>query len=117
VVVLSMFCLVSVWVITIPVALIFRMPLHLRKMVSGVRTKKINKVFKEVDAYMGCRYAVGYFICIAMYLIMTCSVLIFSIFYPQSYVIGWAFNIVLIYIFDLVRRTSTSCSSSANQAS
>jgi hypothetical protein len=32
------------------VALIFRMPIHLRRMISGVKTKKINKAFKEVDA-------------------------------------------------------------------
>ena len=88
--------------ITIKVALIFRMPLHLRTLVAGVRTKKINKVFREVDAHMGCRYAIGYFICLTMYVVMTLTVLIFNIFYPQDYVIGWAFNIVLLYMFDLV---------------
>ena len=51
---------------------------------------------------MGCRYAVGYFICLFFYALMTVMVLVFNAFYPHDYVIGWAFNVVLIYIFDLV---------------
>ena len=93
---------IAVWVITIPVALIFRMPLHLRMMVTGVRSKKVNKAFAEVDAHMGCRYAIGYFIILSTAAFMTVMVLIFNTFYPQSYVIGWALTLVLIYIFDLV---------------
>ena len=102
VVALSVFLLPAVWVITIPVALIFRMPVSLRGMVAGVKTKKINKAFKEVDVHMGCRYAIGYFICLTMYFVMTVCVLVFNIFYPQEYVMGWAFNIILLYLFDLI---------------
>jgi hypothetical protein len=102
VVVLSSILLVVVWIITIPVALIMRMPHHLRMMVAGVRTKKINKAFKTIDQHMGWRYSVGYFICLTTYVIMTLLVLIFNIFYPRDYVMGWFFNIILIYIFDLI---------------
>ena len=73
---------ILVWVIMIPVALIFRMPMSLRRLVSGVRTKKINKVFKHIDAQMGCRYAIGYFFCLGSYLLMTLVVLAFNLFYP-----------------------------------
>jgi len=99
---LSVFLLPSVWIITIPVALIFRMPLELRRMIAGVKTKKVNKAFKELDAKMGCRYAIGYFICLTMYFLMTVCVIIFNIFYPHDYVMGWAFNIILLYLFDLI---------------
>ena len=92
----------AVWVITIPVALIFRMPLSLRCMIIGVRSKKLNKAFAEVDQHMGCRYAIGYFICLSAASLMTLMVLLLNTFYPQSYVMGWAITIVLIYIFDLV---------------
>lgn len=78
------------------------MPLHLRKLVSGVKTKKINKAFKEIDKHMGCRYAIGYFICLSSFFVMTILVIVFNLFYPRDYVLGWAFNIILIYIFDLV---------------
>jgi len=88
-------------IIGIPVALIFRMPMDLRRLLAGVRTKKINKVFKEIDAQMGCRYSVGYFFVLTMYFAMTIVVLIFNIFYPQDYVIGWAFNIIVLYLLDL----------------
>jgi hypothetical protein len=91
-----------VWVITIPVALILRMPLHLRQLMAGVRTKKINKAFQVVDQHMGWRYAVGYFICLTMFFIMTLVVLVFNIFYPRDYVMGWFFNVLLVYIFDLL---------------
>ena len=94
--------IVLVWVITIPVALIFRMPLHLRRMIAGVRTKKINKAFQMIDQHMGWRYAVGYFICLSMFFIMTVVVLVFNIFYPRDYVMGWFFNIILIYLFDMI---------------
>jgi hypothetical protein len=78
------------------------MPLHLRRLIQGVKTKKINKVFKEVDSHMGCRYAVGYFICLTMYSIMTLVVLIFSIFYPRDYILGWMFNIIVLFLLDLI---------------
>jgi len=91
-----------VWVVTIPVALIFRMPLGLRRLVAGVRTKKINKAFRVIDAQMGWRYAIGYFFCLGSYFLMTLVVLAFNIFYPQDYVIGWAFFIIVLYIFDLI---------------
>lgn len=78
------------------------MPLYLRKLVSGVKTKKINKAFKEIDKHMGCRYAIGYFICLSSFFVMTILVIVFNLFYPRDYVLGWAFNIILIYIFDLV---------------
>lgn len=75
--------------------------MHLRKMVAGVRTKKINKAFREVDKHMGCRYAIGYFICLLTFFIMTVVVIVFNLFYPREYVLGWAFNIILLYVFDL----------------
>ena len=99
---LAVALIVIVWIITIPVALIFRMPLRLRMMVSGVRTKKLNKAFQMVDQHMGWRYAIGYFICLSMFFTMTVLVLVFNIFYPHDYVMGWFFNIILIYIFDLI---------------
>jgi len=43
--VLAISLIILVWIVTIPVALIFRMPLHLRNLVAGVRTKKVNKAF------------------------------------------------------------------------
>ncbi len=69
---------------------------------AGVRTKKINKAFQVVDQHMGWRYAVGYFICLTMFFIMTLVVLVFNIFYPRDYVMGWFFNVLLVYIFDLL---------------
>src|SRR5690606_30443375 len=59
------------------------------------------KAFKEVDKLKGMRYAIGYFICYSMYLIMSVLVIAFNIFYPRDYVLGWAFNIVLLYVLDL----------------
>ena len=55
-----------------------------------------------VDAHMGWRYAAGYFICLTMFFVMTVVVLVFNIFYPHDYVMGWFFNIILIYVFDMV---------------
>jgi hypothetical protein len=78
------------------------MPLHLRQLIAGVRTKKVNKAFQEIDKHMGWRYAVGYFICLTMYFIMTVFVLVFNLFYPHEYVMGWFFNIVLLYLMDLI---------------
>jgi hypothetical protein len=51
---------------------------------------------------MGCRYSIGYFISLTMYLVMTVCVIIFNIFYPHDYVMGWAFNIIILYLFDLI---------------
>ena len=78
------------------------MPLELRRKIAGVRTKKLNKAFKELDKYMGCRYSIGYAICLASFLFMTIIVLVFNIFYPHDYVMGWAFNIILLYLLDLI---------------
>ena len=39
----------GIWVITIPVALIMRMPMSIRKQIEGLKTKKINKAFIELD--------------------------------------------------------------------
>ena len=50
---------------------------------------------------MGYRYAIGYFICLKTYFIMSAFVIVFNIFYPHRYVIGWAFVIILLYILDL----------------
>lgn len=33
---------------------------------------------------------------------MTAFILVFNMFYPHDYVMGWTFNIILIYVFDLV---------------
>ena len=70
------------WIIGIPVALILRMQMELRRHMAGVRTKKINKAFREVDALMGWRYAFGYFICFSVFVIMTLAVLVLNTFYP-----------------------------------
>jgi len=51
---------------------------------------------------MGCRYAIGYFIVLSMYFIMTVVVLIFNTFYPNDYVIGWMFNIIVLFLLDLI---------------
>lgn len=78
------------------------MPMHLREQIAGVRAKKVNKAFKEIDKQMGNRYAIGYFICLTTYFMMTVMVIVFNLFYPHDYVMGWAFNILLLYIFDLI---------------
>ena len=51
---------------------------------------------------MGCRYAIGYAICLSMYAAMTAAVLILNTFYPQDYVLGWAFNLIVLYLLDLI---------------
>ena len=89
-------------IIAIPVALILRMPMELRRHLAGVRTKKINKAFRELDAQMGCRYSIGYTICLTVYAAMTAAVLILNTFYPQDYVLGWAFNLIVLYLLDLI---------------
>ena len=78
------------------------MPLSLRRMIAGVKTKKLNKAFMVVDSHMGWKYAIGYFFCLTMFIIMTFVVLVFNTFYPQDYVIGWAFNIILLYLLDMI---------------
>eukprot|EP00347_Sterkiella_histriomuscorum_P002038 403369714 len=94
--------LMGAWIIGIPVALIFRMPLSIRKQVQGVRTKKINVVFREIDAQMSCRYAIGYFICFSFYLLMTVVVTFFTYLYPSDYCIQWFQLIFIVYILDLL---------------
>ena len=101
----SCFCIFAVWVITIPVALIFRMPMEVRRKIAGVRSKKINKAFAEVDALMGMRHATGYFICLLMYFVMTVVVLVFNTFYPSAYMMNWAINLILIILLDLIAFT------------
>ena len=98
----SVFCIFAVWVITIPVALIFRMPMDLRRKIAGVKSKKINKAFVEVEALMGMRHATGYFICYSIYLVMTAVVGIFNTFYPSAYMMNWAINLILIILIDLI---------------
>ena len=75
--------------------------MELRKQISGVRTKKINKAFAELDAHMGWRYAIGYFFCLLTYFAMTLCVIIFNLFYPHDYIMGWIMNIVVLYLFDM----------------
>ena len=101
----SIFCIVAVWIITIPVALIFRMPMKIRRKIAGVKTKKINKAFGEVDALMGNRHATGYFVCYLMYLVMSIVVGIFNAFYPADYKMNWVMNFILIIILDLLAFT------------
>jgi hypothetical protein len=78
------------------------MPHRYRKFLQGVRTKKLNKVFPELDALMSSRYAFGYFICLATYLLMTVVVLFFNLFYPFDYVSQWALNFVALELLDLI---------------
>ena len=98
----SVFCIFAVWIITIPVALIFRMPMEIRRKIAGVKSKKLNKAFKEIDALMGARHAYGYFVCYLMYLLMTLFVGVFNAFYPSEYKMTWVINLVLIILFDLL---------------
>ena len=72
----------GIWIITIPVGLVFRMPLSIRKQIEGIKSKKINKAFIELDKQMGCRYAIGYFICYSSYILMSIVVILFTYFYP-----------------------------------
>ena len=67
-----------------------------------MRTKKLNKVFPELDTLMSSRYAFGYFICLATYLLMTVVVLFFNLFYPFDYVSQWALNFVALELLDLI---------------
>jgi hypothetical protein len=99
---LSLLLTPAVWIFTIPVGLIFRMPHRYRKFLQGVRTKKLNKVFPELDALMSTRYALGYFICLTTYLLTTVVVLFFNLFYPFDYVSQWALNYVALQLLDLI---------------
>jgi uncharacterized membrane protein YqjE len=94
--------LIIAWVIGIPVALIFRMPYSVRRQIEGVKAKKVNIAFVELDKQMGCRYAVGYFICLSFYLFMTLLVLFFNYFYPQEYCMQWLTVLFMMYILDLL---------------
>ena len=101
----SIITLMIPWVICVPVALVMRMPMSLRKQIEGIKTKKINKVFKEIDRQMGIRYAIGYFVCYTSYLVMSVLVLFFNYFYPSDYCMNWLFLMVVIYFLDLVAFT------------
>eukprot|EP00347_Sterkiella_histriomuscorum_P014233 403361664 len=93
------------WFICVPVALIFRMPHSIRRQVEGIKTKKINKAFKEIDKQMGLRYAIGYFICYFFYAVMTVLVTFFNYVYPSDYCMSWFFLLVVIYFLDLIAFT------------
>ena len=90
------------WIIGIPVALIFRMPMSIRKQIQGVKAKKVNIAFMEIDKQMGWRYAIGYFVCLTFYLFMTVQVLFFTYFYPQSYCMTWFLVLIVMYVLDLL---------------
>ena len=92
----------GIWPITFIVALIFRIPLSDRKMIEGVKTKKLNKAFAEVDRQMGCRHAIGYCICLTIFTVMTLLVLFFNYVYPHDYTMSWLMILCLIYFLDLL---------------
>ncbi|CDW88093.1 neurohypophysial n-terminal domain containing protein [Stylonychia lemnae] len=94
--------LIGAWIICLPVALIFRMPMAFRRELEGIRSKKINKVFKEIDKQMGCRYALGYFICYTFYVIMSIIVLFFNYIYPTDYCMGWMMILVALFFLDMI---------------
>ncbi|CDW71957.1 neurohypophysial n-terminal domain containing protein [Stylonychia lemnae] len=94
--------LIAAWIICLPVALVFRMPMTLRRELEGVRAKKINKVFKEIDQLMGCRYALGYFISFTCFVIMTIIVIFFNYIYPTDYCMGWMMILVALYFLDMI---------------
>ncbi|CDW84379.1 neurohypophysial n-terminal domain containing protein [Stylonychia lemnae] len=88
-------------IICVPVALIFRVPMSYRRTLEGVKTKKINQAFKEIDKQMGTRYAIGYFISFSVYLLMTVVVIFFNYFYPQDYCMSWLFQMVILFFVDI----------------
>ena len=94
--------LILPWVICIPVALIFRMPISYRKKLEGVKTRKLNQAFKEIDSLMSTRYTIGYFICFSTYIMMTITVLFFNYIYPSDYCLKWLYQLVVIYFLDLI---------------
>jgi len=78
------------------------MPMKFRRYLQGVKTRKLNKAFPEVDALMSWRYAFGYFVCLSTFLLMTVVTLFFNLFYPQYYVLQWALNLVVLELLDLI---------------
>lgn len=76
------------------------MPISVRRLVEGIKTKKINKAFAEAEKQMGCRYAVGYFICLLSFCISSGMVIFFSYLYPSDYVMSWFITIGLMYFLD-----------------
>jgi len=93
------------WPLGIIVALIFRMPMDSRRLIEGVRMKKLNKAFRAVDETMGMRYSLGYFVSLLVYSMMTCVVLFFNFFYPGWYVMHWIYCLVLLYLLDMLAYT------------
>ncbi|CDW75719.1 neurohypophysial n-terminal domain containing protein [Stylonychia lemnae] len=93
---------IAPWIIAIPVALILRIPMSLRRQIEGVKTRMINKAFDEIDKQMGCRYAVGYFICYFFYFAMTAFVIFFNYLYPAQFCMDWLFIIIVTYFLDIV---------------
>ena len=81
------------------------MPMKIRRKIAGVKTKKINKAFKEVDAHMGMRHATGYFVCYGFYILMTLVMGCFNAFYPADYKLNMVINYILILLLDLLAFT------------
>ncbi|CDW84369.1 neurohypophysial n-terminal domain containing protein [Stylonychia lemnae] len=98
----AIFTLVIPWIICVPVALIFRMPLSVRRQLEGVKTRKINMAFIELDQQMSARYAIGYFICYTIYILMTLIVIFFNYVYPSDYCLKWFYQLIVIYFLDLI---------------
>ncbi|CDW88931.1 neurohypophysial n-terminal domain containing protein [Stylonychia lemnae] len=90
------------WVLAFPVALIFRMPMEIRRQIEGVRAKKLNKIFQDLDNQMGCRYAIGYFISFSFYIMMTIFVIFFNYVYPTDYCMNWFIMVFIVLIMDML---------------
>jgi hypothetical protein len=86
------------------------MPLKYRRKVEGITTKKLNKVFFEAEKRMGCRYAIGYFICLTYYFIMSSIVLFFNYFYPSDYIMSWLLIVLMSMGIDMIGITTFTAS-------
>ncbi|CDW89849.1 neurohypophysial n-terminal domain containing protein [Stylonychia lemnae] len=90
------------WILAFPVALIFRMPMDVRRQIQGVRAKKLNKVFQNLENQMGCRYAIGYSISFTFFIMMTILVIFLNYVYPTDYCMNWFIMVFVLFIMDML---------------
>ena len=91
-------------------AFILRMPIRIRRMIEGVKTKKVNRAFIEIDKQMNWHYTIGYVIAYINYGIMTAVVSFFNFFYPTAYCMTWLYCIFALYFFDMLLWTGAVAS-------
>jgi hypothetical protein len=82
-------------------AVLFRMPMSIRRQIEGIRMKNMNKAFIEIDRQMQWYYSFGYFIAISMMMLSTLLVLFFNYIYPSWYVTEYLFTLLWMFIFDV----------------